>query len=183
MTNAPPSTLSHRILLMTFCWLELPGWQPGTFYSSCLPCCTLLRLNNNNYLQCYTPAKKNMSSQHCTVSQPYIVTILASGYIYTGERTNVNIRGGPKEVAVLCDMHSLMPVGFSRFLSMHDFWPGCLFAVVIECFMIEWMCDECAWHHKMFLVHLYRHLVIKLYKNRTPLLSHPVQSRSVSGAA
>ena len=40
-------------------------------------------------------------------------------------------------MAILCDMHSLMPVGFFTFLSMHDFLPGCLFpVVVIECFMM-----------------------------------------------
>ena len=33
--------------------------------------------------------------------------------------------------AILCDMHSLMPVGFFMFLSMNDFLPGCLFAVVV----------------------------------------------------
>ena len=34
-------------------------------------------------------------------------------------------------------MHTLMPVGFSYFLSMNDFLPGCLFVlVVIKCFMI-----------------------------------------------
>ena len=38
---------------------------------------------------------------------------------------------------ILCDMHSLMPVVFFMFLSMNDFLPGCLFAVVvIKCFMI-----------------------------------------------
>ena len=39
-------------------------------------------------------------------------------------------------MAVLCDRHSLMPVGFFLFLSMNDFLPGCLFAVVVKCFMI-----------------------------------------------
>ena len=34
-------------------------------------------------------------------------------------------------MAILCDMHSLMPVGFFMFLSMNDFLPGCLFAVVV----------------------------------------------------
>ena len=39
-------------------------------------------------------------------------------------------------MAILCDMHSLMPVGFFMFSSTHDFLPGCLFAVVvIKCFM------------------------------------------------
>ena len=33
-------------------------------------------------------------------------------------------------MAVLCDMHNLMPVGFFMFLFMNDFLPGCLFAVV-----------------------------------------------------
>ena len=33
-------------------------------------------------------------------------------------------------------MHSLMPVGFFMFLSINDFLPGCLFAVVIKCFTI-----------------------------------------------
>ena len=41
------------------------------------------------------------------------------------------LRGGPRQVAILCDMHSLMPVGFLMFLSMNDFLPGCLFAVVV----------------------------------------------------
>ena len=40
-------------------------------------------------------------------------------------------------MAILCDMHSLVSVGFFMFLSMNDFLPGCLFAVVvIKCFMI-----------------------------------------------
>ena len=40
-------------------------------------------------------------------------------------------------MAVLCDMHSLMPVRFFMFLSMNDFLPGYLFVVaVIKCFMI-----------------------------------------------
>ena len=42
-------------------------------------------------------------------------------------------------MAILCDMHSLMPVGFFMFLfmSMNDFLAGCLFAVVVfKCFMI-----------------------------------------------
>ena len=40
-------------------------------------------------------------------------------------------------MAVLCDMLSLMPVGFFMFLSMNDFLPGCLFAVVvIKCLLI-----------------------------------------------
>ena len=34
-------------------------------------------------------------------------------------------------MAILRDMHSLMPVGFSMYLSMNDFLPGCLFAVVV----------------------------------------------------
>ena len=34
-------------------------------------------------------------------------------------------------MASLCDMHSLMPVGYFVFLSMKDFLPGCLFAVVV----------------------------------------------------
>ena len=34
-------------------------------------------------------------------------------------------------MAVLYDTHSLMPVGFFMYLSMHDFLPGCLFAVVV----------------------------------------------------
>ena len=36
---------------------------------------------------------------------------------------------------ILCDMHSLMPVGFFMFLSMNEFLPGCLFAVVV---VIKW---------------------------------------------
>ena len=34
-------------------------------------------------------------------------------------------------MAILCDMHSLMPVGFFMFLSMNDFLPGYLFPVVV----------------------------------------------------
>ena len=34
-------------------------------------------------------------------------------------------------MAILCDMHSLMPVGIVMFLSKNDFLPGCLFAVVV----------------------------------------------------
>ena len=37
------------------------------------------------------------------------------------------LREGTREVAILCDMHSLMPVGFFM-LSMNDFLPGCLFS-------------------------------------------------------
>ena len=40
-------------------------------------------------------------------------------------------------MAISCDMHSLMPVGFFMFSSMNDFLPGFIFAVVvIKCFMI-----------------------------------------------
>ena len=35
-------------------------------------------------------------------------------------------------MAILCDAHSLMPVGFFMFLSMNAFLPGCLFAVVVK---------------------------------------------------
>ena len=34
-------------------------------------------------------------------------------------------------MAILCDMHSLMLVRFFMFLSMNDFLPGYLFAVVV----------------------------------------------------
>jgi len=44
----------------------------------------------------------------------------------------VTIKRGPREVAVLCDMHILMPVEFFMYLSsVDDFLPGCLFAVVV----------------------------------------------------
>ena len=46
------------------------------------------------------------------------------------QNSNVRIKGS----CFLClirHMHSLMPVGFLVFLSMHDFLPGCLFAVVV----------------------------------------------------
>ena len=44
----------------------------------------------------------------------------------------LTFKRGPWEVAVLCDdMHNLMPMGFLMFLSVNDFLPGCLFAVVI----------------------------------------------------
>ena len=35
-----------------------------------------------------------------------------------------------------------------------------------EALWLEWMCDECTWHHKTFLVQLYWHLAIKLYYDR-----------------
>ena len=47
-----------------------------------------------------------------------------------------------QEVAVLRDMHSLMPVGFFMFLSMNDFLPGCLFAVV-SCNLMFYDWSEC----------------------------------------
>ena len=34
-------------------------------------------------------------------------------------------------MAVLCDKHSLMLVGFFMSLSVNDVLPGCLFAVVV----------------------------------------------------
>ena len=34
-------------------------------------------------------------------------------------------------MAILCDMHSLMPVRFVMYLSVKDFLLGCLFAVVV----------------------------------------------------
>ena len=34
-------------------------------------------------------------------------------------------------MAILCDMHNLMPVEFFMYLSMNDFLPGCLFAVAV----------------------------------------------------
>ena len=34
-------------------------------------------------------------------------------------------------MAILCDMHSLLPVGFFKFLSVNDFLPQCLVAVVV----------------------------------------------------
>ena len=34
-------------------------------------------------------------------------------------------------MAILYDMHSLVPVGFFMYLFMSDFLPGCLFAVVV----------------------------------------------------
>ena len=34
-------------------------------------------------------------------------------------------------MAIVCDRHSLKPVGFFVFLSMNDLLPGCLFAVVV----------------------------------------------------
>ena len=37
------------------------------------------------------------------------------------EAGNELLRGGPREVAVLCDMYSLMSAGFFMFLSMNDF--------------------------------------------------------------
>ena len=47
-------------------------------------------------------------------------------YIYIYAVTAAGIYLG-----ILCDMHSLMPVGFFMYLSMNDLLPGCLFAVVV----------------------------------------------------
>ena len=41
------------------------------------------------------------------------------------------LRGRPQDVAILCDMHSLMPMGNFVYLFMNDFLPGSLFAVVV----------------------------------------------------
>ena len=43
-------------------------------------------------------------------------------------------------MAISCDMHSLMPVGFFM-LSMNDVLPGCLFAVVVIKMFYDW--SEC----------------------------------------
>ena len=48
-----------------------------------------------------------------------------------GERYFASRHLRPRGVAILCDMHSLMLVGFFMYLSMDDFLPGCLFAVVV----------------------------------------------------
>ena len=59
--------------------------------------------------------------------------------IYTAAK---HARGSPLQTQegmwlTLCDVHSLMPVEFFMFLSMGDFLPGCVFAVVVvKCFMI-----------------------------------------------
>ena len=44
-------------------------------------------------------------------------------------------------MAILCDMHSLMPVGFLMFLSMNDFLPGCLFCCCCNLMFHDW--SEC----------------------------------------
>ena len=44
-------------------------------------------------------------------------------------------------MAILRDMHSLMPGGFFMFLPMNDFLPGCLFAVVVIKLNYDW--SEC----------------------------------------
>ena len=61
------------------------------------------------------------------------VALLMTCYGRTDWRFGLLLRGGPREVAILCDMRSLMPVGFFFFmyLSMNHFLPGCLFAVVV----------------------------------------------------
>ena len=56
--------------------------------------------------------------------------LVAYIYIIAFIRT-VTFKRGPGEVAILCNMHSLMPVGLFMFLSVNDFLPGCLFAVVV----------------------------------------------------
>ena len=58
-----------------------------------------------------------------------------------------------------------VPVGFSHVFIYEWPLPGCLFALVIKNVLwLEWMRDECTWHHKTFLVQSeYWHLAIKLY--------------------
>ena len=62
-------------------------------------------------------------------------------------------------------MHSLMSVGFLMYLFMNDFLPGlvCLLLQFNDVLWLAWMCDECTWHHKTFLMELYWLLAIKLY--------------------
>ena len=53
---------------------------------------------------------------------------------------------------------------FLMYLFLYDFWPGCLFAVVMWWFLWQvWIRDECTWRHKTFLVQLYCHLAIQLF--------------------
>ena len=61
--------------------------------------------------------------------------------------------------------HILMSVGFRRYLFMNDFLPGCVCYcnLMFYDWNLEWMRDECTWHHKTFPVQLYWHLAIKLY--------------------
>ena len=61
--------------------------------------------------------------------------------------------------------HILMSVGFRRYLFMNDFLPGCVCYcnLMFYDWNLEWMPDECTWHHKTFPVQLYWHLAIKLY--------------------
>ena len=63
------------------------------------------------------------------------------------------------------DASGIFHVFIYIYIYMNDFLPGCLFAVVvINVLWLEWMCDECTWHHKTFLVQsVYWHLAIKLY--------------------
>ena len=66
-----------------------------------------------------------------------LINYFVVDYSYNCFYLDSNFKRGSSQVAILCDMHSLMPVGLFMFLSMNDFLPECLFAVVvIKCFMI-----------------------------------------------
>ena len=65
----------------------------------------------------------------------FIIIIIIIVIAFISLIRTVTFKRGPWEVAVLCNIHNLMPVGFSCFIelyeSLNDFLPGCLFAVVI----------------------------------------------------
>ena len=57
-----------------------------------------------------------------------------------------------------------MVAGFLMCLFIDDLLPRCLLLLQFnDVLWLAWMCDECTWHHKIFLVQLYWHLAIKLY--------------------
>ena len=71
---------------------------------------------------------------------------------------------------ILCDMHSLMPVGFSHVVIYGLLFTRILLLLLLlllswlNVLWLKWMWDECTWHHEIFLVQsLYWHLAIKLY--------------------
>ena len=57
--------------------------------------------------------------------------VLVNAFIRT-----VILRGGLREVAILCDMHRLILVGIFGYLSMNDILPGFVVFVVVAVVVI-----------------------------------------------
>ena len=64
----------------------------------------------------------------------------------------------------LCQWYAQLDVSWIFHVFIYE-W---LFTQIFVCcccnLMMVWMCDECTWHYKTFLVQLYWHLTIKMYR-------------------